>query len=214
MDKIFAVYKPKGPTSYDVIREIKNKLGKNIKIGHAGTLDPLASGILVIGLGDATKRLGDEVKKEKEYITKIKLGEKSTTDDGEGEKILNQSCRIPKQSEIQNILEKFVGKINQIPPRYSALKIGGQPAYKRVRRGEVLEMKSREVEIKNIEFISYEWPYLELKVVTGPGVYIRALARDIGEELGTWGYMTELERIRVGDFRKENAVTIEEINKP
>lgn len=212
MDKIFAIYKLKGPTSYDMIRKIKKEIGNDIKIGHAGTLDPLASGILVIAIGGATKKISEEVAKEKEYIAKIKLGVKSSTDDEEGEKtrIMNHELRITKE-EIEKVLQTFIGKIQQIPPVYSAIKMGGKEAYKRARKGEVLEMKAREVEIKKIEILSYNWPILEIKVITGPGVYIRSLARDIGEKLGVWGYMADLERTRIGNFRKENAIEISDI---
>ncbi len=211
MDKIFAVYKPKGPSSYDIIRQIKKIIGNNIKIGHAGTLDPLASGILVIGLGEATKKLGVEVKKEKEYIAKVKFGENSETDDEEGIKTKIENIRVPTLADVQNIIKTFVGKIQQVPPVYSALKIKGKPAYKRVRGGEVLEMKPREVEIKKIDILSYDWPYLEIKVITGPGVYIRSLARDIGAKLNIGGYMADLERTRVGDFKKENCLNFEDL---
>ncbi|MDP1688635.1 MAG: tRNA pseudouridine(55) synthase TruB [bacterium] len=212
MDKIFAIYKPKGPTSYDMIRKIKKEIGNDIKIGHAGTLDPLASGILVIAIGGATKNISEEVAKEKEYIAKIKLGVRSSTDDEEGEKTrsTNYELRINIE-EIEKVLKIFIGKIQQVPPVYSALKINGKEAYKRMRSGEVIEMKSREVEIKSIDVLTYDWPFLVIKVITGPGVYIRSLARDIGEKLGVWGYMSDLERTRVGDFTKENAIEISDI---
>lgn len=217
--KIFAIYKPKGPTSRQVLNQIQKITGER-HIGHAGTLDPLASGVLVIGIGrEATKKLGEVVKKEKEYIAKMKLGETSTTDDEEGTKKQNIESRILNLEEILEITKTFIGKIQQVPPSYSAVKIKGKEAYKRVRRGEKIEMKPREVEIKEIEILGYEYigstksgeggAYLTLRVVTGPGVYIRSLARDIGEKLGVGGYLAELERTRVGDFRKENAVVVE-----
>lgn len=225
MQNIFAVYKPKGISSNGFLEKIRGVLGTK-HIGHAGTLDPLASGVLVIGVGrEATKKLSEVVKKEKEYIAKIRLGMESATDDEEGEKteFKNQNAKIknseqqveskiktthPTVDEIKKVLKKFVGKIMQIPPVYSAVKIKGKEAYKRARKGEVLEMKPREVEIKEIEILNYKWPDLELRVVTGPGVYIRSLARDIGKELKVGGYLADLERIRVGDYTKEKVIQI------
>lgn len=205
MKGIFAVYKPKGPTSHDVINRLRRETGVK-KIGHAGTLDPLASGVLVVGVGrEATKRLGTIVKKEKEYLAKIRLGMTSTTDDEEGEKKesavvagLTNAKRLLK--EVEEAVAKFQGEILQTPPIYSAIKIKGQPAYKMARKGQTPKLKTRKVLIKEIEILKYKWPYLKLRVVTGPGVYIRALARDIGKELKVGGYLVELERIRVGNF--------------
>jgi len=174
------------------------------KIGHAGTLDPLASGVLVVGIGrEATKELAKIVKKEKEYIAKIKLGATSTTDDAEGEKTKSpKPLTPPPLAEVQKAVANFKGKILQNPPVYSAVKIQGQAAYKLARKGQAPKLKSRQVEIKEMEILKYEWPYLELKIVTGPGVYIRSLARDIGQTLKTGGYLADLERTRVGDFTK------------
>jgi len=209
-DGIYPVYKPKGPTSYDVLREIKKIIGDR-KIGHAGTLDPLATGVLVVGIGrESTKKLGEVVQKEKEYIAKIKLGAMSSTDDEEGEKTEGKIIQEPLREEIENILKKFEGKIMQVPPIFSAIKVKGKEAYKLARQGETPELKAREIEIKNIKIIDYLWPFLELDVVTGPGVYIRSLARDIGAGLGCGGYLAGLERIRVGQFKKDTAVTLKE----
>ena len=226
---IYAVYKPKGPTSHDIIDRLRKETGVK-KIGHAGTLDPLASGVLVIGVGrEATKKLSQIVKKEKEYLARIKLGETRTTDDEEGEKLevlqkhhapASRNCKdhrislpgIPNFEEVQKVVAKFEGKILQTPPSYSAVKIQGQAAYKLARRGKTPYLKARWVEIKKIEILQYEWPHLSLRVVTGPGVYLRSLARDIGRELRTGGYLKNLERIRVGDFTKEQAQTLEDLN--
>jgi len=211
MKGIFAVNKPKGPTSNDIVQIIKRE-NRGEKVGHAGTLDPLASGVLVIAVGrESTKKIADQVKKEKEYIAKIKLGQNSTTDDEEGEKE-NINVEIkPNLDDIKKILPKFVGKIMQIPPIYSAIKVGGKEAYKYARKGQELEMKGREVEIKDIKILGYFWPMLEIKVVTGPGVYIRSLARDIGKELKTGGYLADLERTRVGDFTIDKAIELKGI---
>lgn len=222
---IMAFYKPKGPTSHDIINQLRRLTGIK-KIGHAGTLDPLARGVLVVGIGaKATKKLSAIVAKEKEYVAVIRLGEESDTDDAEGpikkfsisppsvasgdlRQASNSQFLIPARKNIDAAVKLFVGKITQVPPIYSALKIKGAAAYARARRGEKIKMKSRAVEIKEIEILSYAWPDITLRVVTGPGVYIRALARDVGRALGTGAYLASLERTRVGKFTKENAVSI------
>ena len=208
MNEIFAVYKPKGISSFAMIARVRKSLGIK-KVGHAGTLDPLARGVLVVGVGrEATKRLSSEVAKEKEYIAEIKLGESSTTDDAEGEKS-SVSNRQPDKKEIEKIMPEFIGEIMQIPPKFSAIKVGGRRAYKMARAGEEVELKARPALIKEMELLDYNYPTLKIRVVTGPGVYIRSLARDIGQKLGVGAYMSELERIRVGEFRVEDCRDLE-----
>lgn len=199
MNEIFAVYKPKGISSFAMIARVRKSLGIK-KVGHAGTLDPLAQGVLVVGVGrEATKRLSSEVAKEKEYIAEIKLGESSTTDDAEGEKS-SVSNRQPDKKEVEAVIAQFIGEIMQIPPKFSAIKVGGRRAYKMARTGEEVELKARPALIKEMELLDYNYPILKIRTVTGPGVYIRSLARDIGQRLGVGAYMSELERIRVGEF--------------
>jgi tRNA pseudouridine55 synthase len=214
MKGIIAVYKPKGPTSHDIIDQIRKVTGER-KVGHAGTLDPLASGVLVVAIGrEATRRLSLEVKKEKEYLAEIKFGMNSITDDEEGEKtIWPQPLNIPDKKLVKETLLLFVGEITQMPPAYSALKIKGTSAYKLARKGLEVKLAERQVTIKQIELLNYTWPFLKIKVVCGPGVYIRALARDIGNKLGVGGYLTALERTRVGDFKIEEAVKVEQLEK-
>lgn len=206
--RIFAVWKPKGPTSHDIVQKIRKMTGVK-KVGHAGTLDPLASGVLVVGIGrEATKKLKDSVEAEKEYVALIKLGQESVTDDEEGRKTKFLFSKKPKLPEVEKVLSKFRGKIEQIPPQFSAVKIFGRRAYKSARAGKAIILKSRSVEIKNIRILKYKWPFLKIKVVTGSGVYIRSLARDIGREFKTGGYLAELERTRVGQFSKNKAIKI------
>lgn len=208
---IFSIYKPKGPTSHDIIDEIRKITGVK-KVGHAGTLDPLARGILVVGVGrEATKKLNEIVAKEKEYIADIKLGVESSTNDEEGKKAVKNVEAVKDVGIIEEVAKSFVGKIMQTPPVYSSIKISGQPAHRLARKGKVIVLEPREVEIKDIKIIEYKWPFLKLKVITGPGVYIRALARDIGKKLGVGGYLADLERIRVGEFTKESAIEITNI---
>ncbi len=207
---IFSVYKPKGPTSHDIIDQLRKITGIK-RIGHAGTLDPLASGVLVVGIGrEATKKLGEAVKKEKEYVATIRLGEESITDDKEGEKKQHEVEKIPTLEDVQSACAGFIGNIRQMPPVYSSVKVRGKPAYRRVRNGEKVQLGLREVEIKEIEITSYSWPLLTIRAVTGSGVYIRSLARDIGETLGVSGYLQELERTRVGEFTIDRATSVEE----
>lgn len=212
MKNIFAIYKPKGPTSNGVLEELR-RITSIRKIGHAGTLDPLAKGVLVVGIGAGTKLLSNIVAKEKEYIAKIKFGATSETDDEEGKKTKIKVIKKPALKEIKKIVYNFKGEVMQKPPVYSAIKVSGKEAYKLARKGRAVELQPRKVEIKNIRIIKYRWPYLRLKVITGPGVYIRALARDIGNELGVGGYLAALERTRVGKFLKNKALTIKEFRK-
>lgn len=204
--KIFAVYKPKGPSSNQFLNYLKQVTTVK-RIGHAGTLDPLASGVLVVGVGrEATKKLGKIVKDEKEYVADIRLGIESKTDDEEGEKERFVIARVPSLSDVKKTIKKFEGAIDQIPPIYSAVKIQGKEAYKRARQGEIFNLPPRKVTIKKIEFLKYKWPKLKIKIVTGPGVYVRALARDLGQELKVGAYLFDLKRTRVGKFTIDDAV--------
>ncbi len=208
---IVGIIKPKGPTSNDIVQKVKKITGK--KVGHAGTLDPLASGVLVLGIDKDTKRLNEVVKKEKEYVATFKFGAYSTTDDEEGEKIEIEVKEIPSREKVEEIVKEFIGEISQIPPKYSAVKIKGKEAYKLARKGEDVSLEPRIVKIEKIEILGYDYPFLEVRIVTGPGVYIRSLARDIGEKLKVGGYMAELERTRVGNYTKENSYTLENFEK-
>lgn len=212
MSNIFAFYKLKGITSNDAVQKARSIVGRSVKVGHAGTLDPLAQGVLVIAVGrEATKKISEVVKKEKEYVAEITLGYESVTDDAEGEKTAVSFSEKPNLEQIKKILPEFTGTIKQTPPIYSAIKVFGREAYKYARKGQAVEMESRDAEIKNIEILEYTWPILKIKVITGPGVYIRSLARDIGRKLGVGGYLSFLERTRVGDFKKEDAVLMEKL---
>jgi tRNA pseudouridine55 synthase len=203
-----AVYKPKGISSFGMISKLRKLIGVK-KIGHAGTLDPLASGVLVVGIGrEATKELHNSVQAGKEYLANIKLGIESTTDDEEGEKTLVKTDKIPSLEDVQRIILQFEGKIMQAPPVFSAIKIKGERAYKLAREGKGVVMDKRRVEVKKIELLKYEWPFLDLRIETGPGVYIRSIARDIGRELGSGGYLVGLERTRVGDFRIKDCIVL------
>lgn len=208
MEGIFAVYKPKGMRSHDVVYHVRRITGVK-RVGHGGTLDPLAEGVLVIAVGRENTRLLDQyVKGEKEYVATISLGATSTTDDEEGDiQIVNENIK-PSLSEVEEVIKKFIGNIEQIPPIYSSIKIKGRPAHRRVRKGETVTLDSRTVIINSIIIDHYDYPILQLKISCGSGVYIRSLARDIGKELGTGGYLKGLIRTRVGNFTIDKAITL------
>ncbi len=208
---IIPIYKPRGPTSHDIVNQVRKVVGTRA-VGHAGTLDPLAEGVLVVGIGrEATKKLANVVAKEKEYEATMRLGVASTTDDEEGKKTERAVAAVPECSAVEQAIQLFVGVIEQTPPVYSAVKIAGKEAYKYARAGKPVNVKPRAVEIKKIEVLSYEWPVLKLRVVTGPGVYIRSLARDIGAKLGIGGYLTALIRTRVGEYTLQKSVQLEDL---
>lgn len=209
MDGIFAINKPVGMTSHDVVDLVRKKTGVK-RVGHGGTLDPLAEGVLVIAVGrQNTKLLEQFVKGEKEYVAQIMLGFESETDDEEGLKTEMNTKLKPKLKEVEQALKQFVGTILQTPPIYSAVKLSGTPAHRRARRGQIVEIKPREVEIKEIKLLSYEYPIIKIKVITGPGVYIRSLARDIGRKLKTGGYLKSLIRTKVANFTLDKTIPLE-----
>jgi len=197
---IQAYYKPKGISSAKFLELIKKN--PNVKkIGHGGTLDPIAEGVLVVGINEGTKQLQNVLKNtEKEYIATIELGKSSDTYDIEGNIINHNVKQFPKEI----ILKK--GKILQAPPKYSAIKIKGQPAYKLARQGKEFEIPKRETEIIDIELLEYIPPLIKIRLVVKSGFYVRSFAHDLGEELKTGAILTQLIRTRVGDFKIEDAV--------
>ncbi|MBI3273780.1 MAG: tRNA pseudouridine(55) synthase TruB [Candidatus Colwellbacteria bacterium] len=210
MDKgIFAVYKAKGITSHDVIDRIRKITGER-RVGHGGTLDPAASGVLVVGVGrEYTKKLHQILKhSEKVYRAKIRLGATSSTDDAEGQIYEVQPHKIPAIEELRPLVKRFEGEIEQIPPAFSAIKIKGKKAYELARKGITPKLKPRKVFIKKIKLVSYQWPFLDLEITCGSGVYIRSLARDIGKALGVGAYLQELQRTRVGEFTLKDALDL------
>jgi len=219
MKKVLLVDKPSDWTSFDVVAKLRgalkkkylenNKDSKRIKVGHAGTLDPFATGLLLVLIGDATKDQDGFMKLDKEYEATLKFGFTSTTGDPEGE-LRKGSERIPKISEIESVFKKFSGKIKQTPSVYSAIKIKGRPAYEYARAGEKVKIKSRIIEIYELRIMNYEYPILKIKVGCSSGTYIRTLAEDIGEELGVGAYLTALRRTRIGDYSIKDA---KDVNK-
>lgn len=208
---ILIVDKPVGMSSMDAIRVVRRRAGR-AKCGHAGTLDPLASGVLVIGLGRAaTRELGRFMASEKRYRTVVDLSAFTTTDDREGERREVDVGEPPSERRVLAVLDTLTGTVEQRPPAASAVKVAGRRAYAMQRRGEAPELAARPVEVHAIEIVRYRWPQLELDVRCGKGTYIRSLARDIGEALGTGGHCASLRRTAVGPFTEDEAVALDDV---
>ena len=214
MQGILIVNKPKGYTSQDVVSKTKKILDVK-KAGHTGTLDPMATGVLPILIGNYTKLSKYLIEHNKTYIAKIKLGEKRDTGDSEGQIIQTKSIAEDSlvEENIKKVLEKFEGKQNQIPPIYSAIKVNGKKLYEYARKGQDVEIKPRQIEIYNIELLNISKQELEIEfeVNCSKGTYIRVLCEDIADKLETVGYMKELTRIKVDKFKLEDALTFEEL---
>jgi len=211
MDSLILVNKPKGMTSHDVVDVVRKITGER-RVGHAGTLDPNATGLLIVGVGrEATKKLGDLTKNTKKtYEAEIILGANSTTDDSEGE-ITKQDDKRLSYEEIKKTLESFVGEQMQTPPAYSAIKLKGRKAYELARQGKTFELAPRKVIVYTLKLLDYNYPVLKIKCEVSSGTYIRALARDIGTELGTGAYLKELRRTKIGKYHIKDAVEINDI---
>lgn len=215
------INKPKDWTSHDVVGYLRKEYPKKTKVGHAGTLDPFATGLLIVGVGrEATKRLDEFKNMPKIYIATLRLGATSTTFDPEGEiTITNHNTHNttqdddtnfdePTKKEIENILNSFIGKQQQIPPMFSAKKVGGQKLYDLARKGIEIERQPCEIEIYDIKLLDYNYPSLKIEVSCSTGTYIRTLAHDIGQKLGCGAYCEELERTRIGEYKLEDASSI------
>jgi tRNA pseudouridine55 synthase len=197
--------KPGGMTSRDVVDLISRPLRK-VKVGHAGTLDPLATGVLVVCLGRATRLIEYVQRMPKTYRTVVRLGARSDTLDADGRVEVEPSPRVPTELEVRSALAEQVGTIAQVPPQFSALKVEGKRAYDLARVGQSVELAAREVRIDRVELLSYAWPLLQLQVDCGSGTYIRSIARDVGEALGCGGLVEVLVRTRIGPFRLDDAI--------
>lgn len=198
--------KPKGKSSFyavAVVRaKLKNQVRRKIKVGHTGTLDPIATGLLILLTGKMTKQADTFLKKDKVYIAEATLGASSTTYDAEGE-ITKASSPAPLQLErgdVERVCQSFVGEIKQTPPIFSAIKVDGKRAYALARSGQEVKLNPRQVEIYNLEILDYSWPKLKFKVHVSSGTYIRSLINDIGAKLGCGAYMSELRRVKIGEY--------------
>ena len=207
MDGLLLVNKPVGITSFDVIRRLRRSTGVR-KIGHAGTLDPAAGGLMLMLFGAGCKQAMRLTKLDKRYVADIRLGTSSTTGDREGE-LTAVSDRMPKPAEVEAALRELTGEITQVPPAYSAIKINGREAYKRVRAGEQVEIPARQVTVYENRLVKYEYPNVEIDARVSSGTYIRTLAEDLGKLLGTGAYLNGLSRTEVGEYRLEDAVELE-----
>ncbi|MDE6760527.1 MAG: tRNA pseudouridine(55) synthase TruB [Lachnospiraceae bacterium] len=214
---VINVYKESGFTSFDVVAKLRGIL-KQKKIGHTGTLDPDAQGVLVVCLGKATKLCDILTDKDKSYVATLLLGRTTDTEDSSGE-ILTQKEVLVTEEQVSEAVRSFVGEYDQIPPMYSAIKVNGKKLYELAREGKVIERNPRRVVIHNIEILSMELPYVTMRVSCGKGTYIRSLCRDIGEKLDCGGIMDKLVRdsVYAGQtgkvFRQEDALTLTQIEE-
>lgn len=216
MDGILLIDKPSGWTSFDVVAKVRGIVRretglKKPKVGHTGTLDPLATGLLVIVVGAYCKRAGEFSKMDKVYEVTMKLGQTSTTGDDEGDKT-QISDKKPTQEEINAALKQFTGEIMQTPPAYSAVKVNGQRAYKLAREGKEVVIEPRAVSVFSIEQVEYSYPEVKFIAKVSSGTYVRSLVEDIGKQLATGAYMSGLIRSRVGKFDLEKALQVEDLD--
>ncbi|HEX5797777.1 MAG TPA: tRNA pseudouridine(55) synthase TruB [Candidatus Saccharimonadales bacterium] len=214
-DGLLLVNKPKGWTSHDAVAKVRNTLkkqaGHKIKVGHTGTLDPLATGLLVLLIGSYCKKAQQFSKLDKTYEAKIKLGYNSSTGDSEGDKQAINDNK-PMAGQVKSVLNSFIGDIQQMPPAYSAVKVNGKRAYKLAREGKEVKIEPRTVTIYDINEISYKYPYISFMVNVSSGTYIRSLAEDIGKKLQTGAYLASLNRTKVGKFNLEDSKDPNTIN--
>ena len=220
---ILLIDKAAGWTSFDIVAKIRGMIRaryeakgekptkRQLKVGHTGTLDPFATGLVIILLGEACSRSDEFLKLDKVYEATIKLGETSSTGDTEGE-IITVSDAQPSREDVENAVKLFVGTITQVPPMHSAIKINGQRAYKLARAGKTVEMPTRTVTVYSLNILDYTYPQLTIRTHVSSGTYIRTLAQDIGEALGVGAFCQELRRTQVGEYLIENAKTIQELN--
>jgi tRNA pseudouridine55 synthase len=207
---ILLVDKPAGPTSHDVVAAVRRALATR-RVGHFGTLDPFATGLLVCGVGPATRLASHATAQGKTYAATFRLGWTSSTDDVEGDLAAVARATPPDRTAVERALEGWIGEVEQTPPVFSAKHLAGERAHARARRGERVVLQPVAVEIRSIEVERYAWPDLDLRVECGPGTYVRALARDLGETLGTGGYCHALRRLRSGPFEVGAAIALEEL---
>lgn len=213
--EILAINKPYEWTSFGVVTRLRwqltQRLKRKIKVGHAGTLDPLATGVLLLCTGKATKRIEELQAHTKEYIATIKLGATTPSFDKEYEEDAQYPTSHITRELVEETLKQFIGTIEQVPPAHSACKIDGEHAYHKARRGEEVKLKAKKLVIDEIEILGFQMPELKIRVVCSKGTYIRALARDIGIALQSGAYLTALERTRIGDYHIEECMQLENI---
>jgi tRNA pseudouridine55 synthase len=207
--RLLCVDKPVGPTSFDVVRAVRKITGYR-RVGHAGTLDPFATGLLVIGLGSATRLLRFVSDAPKVYEAEVEFGSETDTEDCTGE-VVAHSSRIPDEATLRTALPVFIGRIEQVPPAFSAVHIDGERSYRRARRGESVQLPSRVVEILEFELTGWAAPRASLRIRCGSGTYVRALGRDLGRHLGSAAHLTRLRRTESAGFEVARAIPLHEL---
>ncbi len=206
------VDKPAGVTSHDVVDEVRRRFGTR-RVGHLGTLDPQATGVLPVALREATKLVPFLPSMQKAYVGTVRFGLESDTLDAEGKVLRRYEGQLPGEAEVRAALPDFVGEIDQIPPMYSAVKKDGVPLHRLARRGEEVEREPKRVTIERIELLRFEAPDAEISVVCGPGTYVRTLAADLGQKLGCGALLQSLRRLQSGPFEITQAVTLEQLDE-
>ena len=201
-------------TSFDLVQRVRNslcrKMGiKKMKVGHAGTLDPLATGLMILCTGKATKQIESFQQEEKEYLATLKLGATTPSFDMETEEDSISDFSHVTRQQFEEVLNSFLGEINQVPPVFSAVKVNGKRAFEYARNGKDLELQPKKIVISNIDVEKFNLPEVKIRVVCSKGTYIRALARDLGEKLNCGAYLTGLRRTRIGGFRVEDALDMD-----
>lgn len=209
---IFLVNKPIGWSSFDVVKKMRIHFGVK-KVGHAGTLDPKATGLLIVGMGKKTKQISEYSVLEKEYEASMILGATTASYDAETDVIETRSFAGITKEDVSRVIKMFTGVIMQKPPMYSAIKLNGKPLYKYARKGREIELELREVEISQLELIDFQPPVVKFRVVCSKGTYIRSLANDIGEKLGCGAHLNSLVRTRIGSFHLDDAFSLEELTR-
>jgi len=211
-DRVLLIDKPDAMTSFGVVARVRRKLsqeaGKKIKVGHCGTLDPFATGLLIIVTGKECRNAGQYSKLDKVYEATLELGKTSTTGDPEGE-LTAVSDIVPTPEAISEALKGLTGEIEQIPPIFSAIKVNGERAYKHARAGREIVMQPRPVTIFSLELIDYTYPFVTIRTHVSSGTYIRTLAEDIGKALGSGAYLTQLRRTKIAEMKIDDAVPLE-----
>lgn len=213
MEGLLLVDKPKGWTSFDVVNyvrrivaQIEGKKPRNVKVGHTGTLDPAATGLLVLCIGKYTKKVPTLIRHDKTYVADLKFGFTSSTGDGEGKVEQWAGSKEQGREAVESVLQQFEGEIEQIPPAFSALKVNGKRAYELAREGKEVKLEPRTAVIHSIELLQFAWPSAQIRCRVGSGTYIRTLAEDIGSTLNVGAYLTDLRRTQVDIWNVEDAV--------
>ena len=208
--QVLSIWKEVGMTSYDVVSIIKKK-NKDNKVGHCGTLDPFADGVILICTGNETKNINNLMDLKKEYIADIVFGCETDTLDNTGSIIKKKECSVFDKDKITGILNQFIGNTEQVPPYFSALKFKGKPLYKYARKDIFIRKKPRMISIDDIKLLKIKKKMVQIYVKCGKGTYMRSLARDIAYKLGTYGYLNSLSRVSLGPYNKDNSLKIDEI---